>query len=500
MRPLKDFIFGDYSGLREYTRDPELFVQSFVEPSSLSLGSLRRNGNFIIVGRKGTGKSSCCLTYAHRLSKEGYVTTFFNFSEDLTRLDLKEAVQTQSINLSDISTKKLFDSIVEWYDFRDLWIRKVIHRIATSIVRSGGTSSFTKFATSVSLSESSIAEGVGRGLSLPLNIENWKETLKGLKLPSNGSSTLSLHEYNEACLQLIQEYHPGIKFFFFFDELNLSHVKSDSSEYNTLLALVRDVLRASAFLNDWAVRSAVDLNVVCSIRPEVRRKILSLDSEMSKLVDSNSVDLSWPFKPADDNPLISLLKNKLHQAGTTDEEFNKILPDRVRSIGGSSDVEFAKFFLNITWYRPRDVVRVLKCYQSTNGSETVLFSRTGDQLRFLKEYSRVSGLDCYAELEVKYQGGLLRQALQRINKPVFSRRSSLVDALLVLQNRLNVEELIDDLFDAGVIINHQKNSSGTHVYAAYRGDSALDPEMRIIVHRGLQADLHLGFQAIIDED
>ena len=133
MQKFRDLTFGDYSGLREYKRNPDFFVNSFIEPPSFSLNSLHNRRNFIIVGRKGTGKSSCCLALAHLKKNEGFRSTFYSFSEDLTRAEIKDAVVTQRLNLSDISTKKLFDSIIDFYDFRDLWTRRVIHSLSSGL-------------------------------------------------------------------------------------------------------------------------------------------------------------------------------------------------------------------------------------------------------------------------------------------------------------------------------------------------------------------------------
>jgi hypothetical protein len=229
---------GDYSALREFQRDREFFLNSFLPPNSFSMKSLRNNNNFVLVGRKGTGKSSCCLALSVEMEEKGYDSTFYNFSEDLTRSDLQDSVRTQVIDLRDLSTSKLFDSIVEMYDFRDIWKRRVLFSLAEALQAKGASSEFVKFMKSVVLAESSIAQGVGKGLEVPLP-EQAVQIFNQFKKIKYTKATMPLKDYVSTALALLCEYHSETKFFFFFDELNISHSKSVSDECETLIALVR---------------------------------------------------------------------------------------------------------------------------------------------------------------------------------------------------------------------------------------------------------------------
>lgn len=494
MIEFKECAFGDYSGLREYRRNRDRFMRTFVLPESFSMNSLRNDGNFVVVGRKGSGKSTCCLALGHRKQEEGFATTFYSFSDDLNRLDLKEAVQTQVIDLRDLSTRKLFDSILEFYDFRELWKRKVLNAIARRISEDGGRSPFTTFATSVQLSEASIAEGVGKGLNVTLPDIALPGFLKTALSQGPTEKTLSLRKYNDACMRLLRECHPNTRHMFFFDELNLSHTKSDSSEYDTLIALIRDIVRAAAELNDDFAEAGMAVHVICALRPEIRNEIVRRDAELSKIVDSNYVRLSWPHANDPDNPLIEMLRQKLIHGGIAEADLGRVIPDSVQGIGTSGKVDFATYALNISWYRPRDMVRILKCYQTTNGNRTRLFDPGGDQIRFLKEYSRISREDCFAELEVRYSRGLLEEFAKLVKRPVYRDLDAFRNAIAVLANRLDVDAFVQDLFDAGVILNHQRDGNRIDVYASFRDDTTLDPDMRILIHRGLQPEFHLGYQ------
>ncbi|PRY77566.1 hypothetical protein CLV80_10549 [Yoonia maritima] len=491
---IRDFNFGDYSGMREYNRNPEFFMNSFITPGLFSLNSLQNGANNILVGRKGTGKSSCCLALAHMKKAEGYLSTFYNFSDDLNRNDLKEAVQTQALDLKDVAgLTKLFDSISSFYDFRDLWKRRVISQIGKRITDSGKKSTFTDFATSVHLAETSITSGVGKGLVIdkPKMTGKLAEMLNSL-FPDR--ATMSLRDFNSIGLDLLKQCHSDVKHYFFFDELNLSHTKSDSSEYETLLALVRDIIRAACELNDFFSMNNIDVHIICSIRPEVRNEIISRDNELSKIIDSNFVSLSWPNHAKVENPLIELMLKKMQFGGDFSEVPTTLIPEKVYNVVEQKDVLFPQYLLNLTWYRPRDVIRVLKCYQITNGNMASLFEKGDDQLKFLKEYSRVSFQDTVAELEVKYSKEIIKELFLRIKKPAFRDKNELLAHLDVLSNRVpSLDELIKDLFDTGVILNYQSGNGGFSILASYRDDAELDPSLRIIIHRGLRSHLNISF-------
>jgi hypothetical protein len=238
----------------------------------------------------------------------------------------------------------------------------------------------------------------------------------------------------------------------------------------------------------------LDIHAVCALRPEVRDAVISRDNEISKIVDSNFVSLSWPSQARMNNPLIELLRRKLHFSHESIEHPNELIPNEVWAVAEKRRVEFPVYFLNITWYRPRDVIRVLKSYQVSNGDKFQLFSANDDQFAFLKEYSRVSRQDIIAELEVKYSKRIIEEVLRRFKYPTFTNRDHLLEFLDILSNRVDLDELLKDLYDAGVILNHEKVDGRVQVYASYRNDSELDPDLRIIVHRGLQTSMHMGFE------
>lgn len=79
MAALSERYFGDLEAFDEANQNDTFFEQTFVLPSSLSMDSLKNNKKFIIVGRKGSGKTSVQMHLSNKLNKKGYFTHHFRF-------------------------------------------------------------------------------------------------------------------------------------------------------------------------------------------------------------------------------------------------------------------------------------------------------------------------------------------------------------------------------------------------------------------------------------
>jgi hypothetical protein len=97
---LSEFNFGEYDARREFLRDEDYFIQTFIDPISFPLGTLSNRTNYIIVGQKGAGKTACQLYLeTNKAKKQGYLSGLISFYEDLTPDDYKDFASTQRINL-----------------------------------------------------------------------------------------------------------------------------------------------------------------------------------------------------------------------------------------------------------------------------------------------------------------------------------------------------------------------------------------------------------------
>lgn len=74
---LSDHYFGDVEAIDEGRNHAEYFDVTFVAPSSLAMSSLNNRSRYIIVGRKGAGKTAIQFRLAQEVSRRGYLHHFF---------------------------------------------------------------------------------------------------------------------------------------------------------------------------------------------------------------------------------------------------------------------------------------------------------------------------------------------------------------------------------------------------------------------------------------
>lgn len=482
---------GEYSALREFKRRPEFFRSTFVDPNSAALIRLSNRSNFIILGKKGSGKFTYCLHMSEQLQREGYRTEFLSFNDEITADDVRDVVTVQHVDLKElVLASNIFGGVSSLYDFREIWKRRVVFSIHSIFESAGIRNALTGFVRG-NFQNSSLIEGINRGLLLARLITSGDASaVADQVIPASRRDVPRVQDFNRVALELITQYKP--KLYFFFDELNLSKTSVKDDEFDLRLALVRDIVKASTELNDFFVERGVDVHCVCSLRPEVRDALVRNDAEMSKLLDSCAVSLRWGGKVSDRHPLIEIMQRKTVDAFAevgVEKTPREIFPDLVTGMFGDTSIPLSEYALNLTWFRPRDIVRLLKTYQSTNGNRGRFFD--GDMHRFLKEYSRVSAVEALAELSVKYGSELLDEFRTRVKARYYSDLDELYGEMQILSNRLDLDGFISDLFQSGVILNHDHIDGKPVFYASYREDDRLDPGLRIMIHRGLWDYFHL---------
>ncbi|WP_171100241.1 hypothetical protein [Ruegeria sp. HKCCD7255] len=106
---LGDHYFGDVEAIDEGRNHPNYFDLTFIVPESFSLRSLNNSKKYLVVGRKGAGKTAVQFHLSRELGQKGYLTHFFSFHNDLKPKDYDAAKQGQKIDLLDlVNSKNIF--------------------------------------------------------------------------------------------------------------------------------------------------------------------------------------------------------------------------------------------------------------------------------------------------------------------------------------------------------------------------------------------------------
>jgi hypothetical protein len=484
---LSKLNFGQYDGFDEESSTPQFFDQSFVLPFSIALGQLNNRSNFIIVGKKGSGKSSAQLHLKRQLEATGYSTIFFRFFNDVTAEDYRKLATTQPLSFTAIVGKDAINqlkNIFNNYDFRSVWEREIFVQISQLMKGNGLVSRFTKFVDStlpnavrgflvgllksLQVKISIPVSGIAAELSLDLN---------GV---IDGDGRISIENFNRIAKELFIEAVRTQKIYMFIDELVLSKLDAQDDEVRIRAALIRDIFKVVNDLNILCSRNTLDVHFICTLRPEIRNLLNDFDSEISKIIDSRDVLLHWDSKDNGRSVLLEIFEKKVRCGGFPDFDFSRNVEHEISFGNKSTSIE--NFLLTNSWYRPRDIIRYLKCYQKANPSHTS-FSADGFKSA-LNEYSRVSGKEILDELSVEYNIETIKLIKSKIQRKRYTDLQSFSDAISGIAN-VNVNQLTRSLFESGVIGNVDSNGGGRRFFWSHRGEEEIQQNMPIMVHKGL---------------
>ena len=130
------------------------------------------------------------------------------------------------------------------------------------------------------------------------------------------------------------------------------------------------------------------------------------------------------------------------------------------------------------------MIRFLKAYAKINPNDEAI-TEAGIKSS-LNEYARISAVELFEELSVRYSQTAIEGIRRSITTRRFSDEEALSDALKANVTGVPIAQLMADLFDVGVIGNLDEASDGTpRNFWSYRGEESLDPKMPIAVHWGV---------------
>lgn len=485
MTKLSERYFGELEAFDEATLHEEFFENTFVAPSSLSMDSLRNNRKFIIVGRKGTGKTAVQMRLSDQLKKKGFFTHHFRFFYDLRSDDYAEIAKTQSeVSYASVINQR---SLFLHYDFRDVWERVFFQRIAKTLIDEGHRNKFTEFVSPGHSLISNIFDGISK--TLTVKVQANMGAIAGelgfdlSKLANN--SEISLKNFNAICRELLRVNCVQFQLYFFIDELVFSRLDAKEDEITLRAAMVRDIIRSAWELNSYCSRQNMEFHFICSIRPEVRNLINDLDSEAGKYLDGKDVELNWITSSGDERSLIyDVLVRKIEYSAKNTVFYNffanSIHFDR-------KELSIEQFLRDNTWGRPRDVVRLLMAIQKKNPNAENMSEV--EIKKGLSEYSRMSLKELVDELGVTFGHSILDAIRFGVRKKIYSSQDELWNALNLNKLGISKERLMKEIFDLGLIGGCLPDAG--RFFWAHRGETYLKPGHKIMIHSGLWNELSI---------
>ncbi len=482
MNTLGELYFGDLEAIDEGMNHKNYFLNTFILPTSFSFSSLRNDRNYVIVGRKGAGKTAAQYFMSNDLSSNGILTKFFSFYTDISAAQYATLAQTQKTDFVKIGSAR---NIFLYYDFRDVWKRTFLVKMAEELISNDLPSKFTAFMMGDRNRLSSLFDGILRSGSLKLHGSMGAIAAEAsFDLSKFSNDEVPISDFNNIALELLRKHASSNKMYLFVDELVFSRLDAHDDEVRARAAMVRDIFRVARELNNFFHQNEIDFHIVCSLRPEIRNMLNEHDSEIGKIIDGKDVPLEWSIGSKDTSLLWKIFQQKINYSANPRLNFCDFVDNSVDF--SNRKIELFDFLKNNTWARPRDLIRLLQSTAKTSPNATRISSR--EIKGSLNEYARASMKEIVDELSVNFGPELYQRLRQDIRKKEYRNATEFVNSITRTLSGLSIDErsFVEELFFYGVIGNIDWTQSGhRRYYYFYRGEEFFNWDFGVQVHPAL---------------
>lgn len=505
---LKDIYIGNTDAKNELLYgniyEIENFKKNFVIPPTLTIEDFENRNKYFITGLKGIGKTALLRYIDIKMNSEDTISNFILFKSDID--------EDMRAKISRLSRVELYEYDKEYKDENDYevawrwFIYKNILLASSKCInffeKNEAYKIFKTIIESVEGNNRSILRmfpSVSRGM-IKINAINFVSI--GLDLEFNQKSNEI--KFSSLVRELDEQFQ-NLKIIkgrinLFFDELELNY--NNSKQYKRDAKLIRDLIVAIEKINAIAKRNKLNICIYAAIRSEVLHVVDTLGKEINKPISDFGIEILWhrPGMTAMQQPLLSIIEQRINNARQ-----NKFLPiigsNEIWSIYFPSQIlnkEPYIYILHNSWYRPRDIIRLLKIAKEQFPDAKDFSPSVLEPIR--KKYSSDSWVEMSEELKAKYSaeqiaaikkifyGGKQVWKCSEFNQYVLSmaENNSNIKSLI---ERFSINDILDDVYRVGIIGNINKKTSPYKMRFAFRGDSERIQEQDIYLHNALLAHL-----------
>lgn len=501
---LKDLSVGKTDAKNELSenshQEKELFRNSFLIPENINIQDFIDGKRFYISGLKGTGKTAL-LRYIdlHLETISSCHSSFILFKSEFS--DEDKAAFSQAANTY-VAIKNTNENIEE--DFSNVW-QWFLHRQIVRISKKSTNLFFVddnnweKYCSCVLAPKLGNEDAGTRNLFPKLKrgnveIEGDFDYLKGklgleFEWENPKANEVKFSRIVRQASELYKKLTPNSnKLYLFIDELELT--LSKQKQYQKDIRLIRDLIIAIYNLNCISKQLGYNIYIISAIRSEVISAMHATGKEINKPILDFGVSLKWQQSGGNisDHPLIKIVNKKIQSSekslgitvSSDDEVWQKYFPEQINRKPAK------EYILHRTWYRPRDIVRLLNIAQQQFPNESKFSHQVFDAIN--KEYSTQSWVEHAEELSAFYSpdeiDGIKKmltalkcpftytQILEKCNE---SR--SMYSSLDKLLTKHKLGDLLSHLYNIGIIGN-----TGENIRYSFRGDDELVIENKMKIH------------------
>ena len=364
---LSDYEFGFADATKELTRIPKIFENAFCDPRNI-IDKLLNSYQFILIGRKGVGKSAFS-SKLQSLSKNNDM--LFTVPMNLNDFEFTTFAKT-SIDSDVTGTQKYkaswdFLLLLSVYKiiFNELGITEIDEvNDVIFLLDKMGFSLDTGFKADVTkLSKVKI------GISI---VKFDAEFEKEFKVqPQNYLERISV--MTEKMLKVLCEV-----------ELNGRQISIIIDGFDDILRykknkieIIASLIRSADYINDKLLQNDKKIKILLLIREDLVS--LVSDPDLNKIIHDGAITINWSNRLEDLKELVDL---RFELAGINKNEaracWKKIFPSKIKS------KDSWNYVLDHTLYKPRDILQFLKyCQIEYPDNETMSLSETQTVLKKL---------------------------------------------------------------------------------------------------------------------
>lgn len=488
MVQFKDFNFGYADADTELRRAPYLFDIAFYDYKNV-IEELINGYKFIVLGRKGTGKSAFGAKI-QRLAQTNQ--EFITMKSDLSDFEFNTFAKLSSSTQTGAARYSI------------PWKFILLLKVYSAIEKIEGIDENRKFKKMVNVLKengilpneklSKVIRKVSRNgfnVSLPyisdfIGHENARETENILSSPA---------EISEILLEILEEVYLGdTKIILTFDGLDDS-LRGKSRQ----LDIVAGLIRATAALNNNFIDLELPIKFIVLIRTDIYTTFN--DPDLNKVKRDSQIPIDWGFNidfPFDSD-LYKLIELRLNTAGdkidcNIEELWYKLFPQKI--IFNKTERESLLFVLEHTLNKPRDVLQFLIECQNLYPEYSCL-----NQEEFLDVLSKYSENYFLEEMKNELAGFIPDNVINAIpsllSKLGKERTFTHTEWLSAINSddqfeREDQKKLLELLFDGGYIGQLRKRGQNTiPVYKYRESHEKIHLNDRFIIHRGLWKALNM---------
>lgn len=503
---LKDLFIGNTDAKNELLnsskKEISAFREGFLMPDNVVLEHFFSGKRYYITGLKGTGKTALLRYISICVQDQLKASTAFV----LFKSDIREEDRSNVVNMAEVIYRNNSD-LNQYKDYERAWLLFLFQRIVKLSIENNILifeedsvwKQFKKYVQATLKTDN--------GNILFPRIKNGKVSLQTslinsdfeLEWPEQSDQVRDKRDVDfiqlvSKCESLFGSLSPNQrKLYLFVDELEVSF--NTSKQYKRDIELIRDFVLAVNRINTISRQNGFGLYCITGIRKEVIAVTQSTGKEINKPISDFGINLRWQQSGGNclNHPLIKIITRRLQYAernlpkvdqSSSDRLFLKYFPPSI------NDKSIYEYILNKTWYRPRDIVRLLGIAQAQFPHENSFNQMIFEAIN--KDYSTECWTEQEEELLAKYpvdeidgikhllMGIKCPFSIEEINLKA-NRGKDLYKGVEKLLSNHKLADILEDLFRIGIIGNTGRRS----VRYSFRGDVGLLIEKNMTVHPAL---------------